>query len=100
MSNVLTRLHRPLNTVEKIAIMRAWLDGKQIERKHGDQWIPQNPNDGRCLEPCWNWEHCEYRIKPEPMEIEVWIHDDGSVALGGSRPAPWWTKKKFREVTE
>lgn len=51
-------------TEEKIKVMQAYLDNKQIEFDSGsrDVWV-----DWLSIEePNWNWEDNEYRIKPEP----------------------------------
>jgi hypothetical protein len=49
-----------MNTKEKIEIMQAHLDGKEIEYK--------DPNDGWKItsNPVWNFRAYEYRIKKEP----------------------------------
>ena len=84
-------------TMEAIAVMQAWVDGEQIEcRARGREvW-----HGGDCADWIWNWEEKEYRIKPEPMEIEVWVSGVGSLSLleKPSIPDLQWTKKLFREV--
>ena len=48
-------------TAEKIAVMQAAIDGKAIEYR------PPDYKDWHTLtHPSWNWERCEYRVKPEP----------------------------------
>ena len=45
---------------EKIAVMRAFAYGKKIEVScKGSNWVEKE-------DPHWNWEGCDYRIKPEP----------------------------------
>lgn len=52
-----------MNTQEKIAIMQAYLDGKQIQVKYDESY---DWDDMRIdIEPDWDWECCNYRVKPE-----------------------------------
>lgn len=49
---------------EKIEVMQAFADGKTIQIAHKDDdyaiWTD-------CTaEPIWNWNHCDFRVKPEP----------------------------------
>lgn len=32
-----------------------------------------------CPEPDWDWDAFDYRIAPEPMEVEAWVHSDGRI---------------------
>ena len=50
-------------TQEKIQVMQAWLDGKQIETCTFGRYMSWSlfPKD---IEPDWNWEYHDYRIKP------------------------------------
>jgi len=53
-------------TLEKIAVMQDFLDGKEIDvrdRKSG------NSGDWRDTgsEPFWNWGYCDYRARQEPV---------------------------------
>ena len=54
-------------TLEMIAVMQAYVDGKQIEaRTKGTNWKAwPSPN--------WAWESCEYRIATIPDSIN-WDH--------------------------
>lgn len=45
-------------TEEKIAVMQAYLDGKNIERRRVDGSIGWHVVET----PLWNWEACDYRI--------------------------------------
>lgn len=70
-----------MTTKEKIEVMQAYLDGKQIQtrrlRRDKGGWADW-PNEG---EPVWDFWSCEYRIKPEPrIPIEEWrvLYKDGS----------------------
>lgn len=56
-----------MTTEEKIKIMQAFVDGKEIEfALQGDlsQWMLTET-------PRWNWAYCTYRIKPEPKNPKV-----------------------------
>jgi hypothetical protein len=80
-------------TADAIKIMQAYVDGKTIEtRVRRDKWFENSS-------PGWNWEEAQYRIKPEPMEIEVWVNPDGSVVPHGFHElSKRSVLKKFREV--
>jgi len=61
-----------MNTKEKIAVMQAWLDGKEIQVKGYRDGIWY----GIAGEPNWTWGDNIYRIKPEEISkpsIE-WSH--------------------------
>jgi len=79
-----------------VDVMLAWIDGKpcQIAHTGQDNWIDLNANN--CDFSC----DYEYRIAPEPMEIEVWVSGVGSLSLleKPSIPELAWTLRKFREV--
>lgn len=51
-----------MTTEEKIEVMKACIEGKQIQCKavsYGyDIWLDDS-------NPLWDWNHCEYRVKPE-----------------------------------
>ena len=53
-----------MTTQEKIDVMQAYVDGKQIEFTEvgRDNWR-EYPQD--LVAPFWNWERNNYRIKPE-----------------------------------
>lgn len=52
---------------EMIAVMQAYKDGKTIEYFYCGEWVVM-------MEPSWNWHNFTYRVKPEPVEIEVWYN--------------------------
>lgn len=66
---------------EKIAVMQAALDGKEIDQSRkayaDGEWI-------RCYDPKtlnFNWEKYDYRIKPKPLEC--WVNTyDGNISQG------------------
>ena len=56
-------------TVEKIAVMQAFEDGKNIEFK-----LREKGNWETCDLPNWNWMECDYRIAEEPPKmVEKWL---------------------------
>lgn len=55
-----------MNTIEMIEVMHSFLDGERLqhrERGHGGRWY-----DMDCIDPLWDFEVNEYRIKPEEPE--------------------------------
>lgn len=58
---------------EKIEVMQAASDGKEIQILICDEWDDWD-ND---TPPDFNWGANDYRIKPEPMEFWVAIFPDG-----------------------
>lgn len=50
-----------MTTEQKIEIMKSYVEGNTIQSKAviGDTWRDDS-------NPCWDWNHFEYRIKPEP----------------------------------
>ena len=48
-----------MTTEEKIEVMQAYADGKQIEVLHENDWC-------RVINPSWDWKSYDYRVKPEP----------------------------------
>lgn len=55
-----------MTTEEKIKVMQAYVDGKQIETRFATR---DNDPWKNCINPVWNWLHKEYRIKPEAKEL-------------------------------
>lgn len=47
-----------------ISVMQAYADGKKIQilGLHNEGWIDWVLKDA----PTWDWNHCDYRVKPEP----------------------------------
>jgi len=55
-----------MNTKEKIKIMQAYDDGKEIECSY------KKKNDWDInMSPSWNWADFDYRIKPEPKKRPI-----------------------------
>ena len=55
---------------QKISVMQAAVDGKEIEAKYPENtpWVTQ-PN------PIFSWDGIDYRIKPEPIDLNAKIAD-------------------------
>ena len=89
---------------EKISVMQAALDGKEIEIKYlthdKDFKIPTNGIE-------WNWQIADYRIKPTPMEFWVnvydryaYLHDSEEEARNKKETGVEVKTIKVREVTD
>ena len=71
-----------MNTKEKIAVMKAFEDGKKIECR---------PNSGDYewhiveYEPTWNWDNNDYRVFSEPKEGGSWERVEIFAAAGQYR---------------
>ena len=63
-------------TVEKIAVMQAYVDGKEIECRSDDC-----PAWDKTASPLWNWYKTDYRIKPEP-EYTPFTFEDAEFLIG------------------
>lgn len=61
---------------EKIAVMQAAADGKQIELWAGAGWMNVTTAE-------WNWASCDYRVKPEPRHVYAEVHVKGGHFAGG-----------------
>ena len=57
-----SRATKMKTTLEKIAIMQAFEDGKSIKCSYG------NVSWSYVSNPQWNWEQADYRVKPETLE--------------------------------
>lgn len=58
-------MNRDMTTREKIVVMQAYEDGKEIEFRSAyteEEWV-------RCFKAVWNWAEFDYRIKPEPEYV-------------------------------
>jgi len=76
-------------------VMQAWVDGTTIQFAPRDTegWGDCNDSD-----VSWTWSAFQYRIKPEPMEIEVWVKHEHCYRMTEPIGFPEYTKRKFREV--
>jgi len=75
------------STEEKIEIMQAYEDAKIVEystQLKTDTWYPLSNK----VDPTWNWDTFNYRIKPEPTKIPLtaadmtpttWIRNKASI---------------------
>lgn len=53
-------------TEEKIAVMQAYADGKEIECS-ANNWFSRWTEE----EPHWNWDAYDYRVKPVPLSTKI-----------------------------
>lgn len=70
----LLKENKMTTTQEKIKVMQAFCEGKAIQYRKKDslnQWY----NVG--VEPIWDWNQVDYRIKPEPRVIYVNEYAEG-----------------------
>lgn len=59
-----------MNTVEKMKIMQAWLDGKKIRyRVEGGVWCY---TDNTCSCPTWDWSTCVYEVAGREFWVNVY----------------------------
>lgn len=67
-----------MTTKEKIAVMQACVDGKQIQIIYydDDKWVDWHSE----TDPVWNWGRCEYRIKPEEPKYRPYKDTDEMIA--------------------
>lgn len=52
-----------MNTIDMMMVMQAFVDGKRVEFREwgsGDKWHLMS-----CIDPVWDWETNEYRVKKE-----------------------------------
>ena len=59
-------------TIEAIRVMQAYVDGKEVELRVGDEWK-------QTFTPLWQWYIGTYRIKPTTV-LRPWTADE--VPLG------------------
>ena len=83
-----------------IPLLQAVADGKTLQSLQGDEW--------KDVQSSITWKGAErYRIKPEPIECDVWIsdgEDDEGFPLvctcSNMDGFPDWRKIRVREITE
>jgi len=84
---------------EKIEVMQAALDGKQIQKIYRDEWLD-------IMDCQWDWVNCDYRIKQEPMELMIDIYSNDHFEVSSDKNVilykgtPIIRRIKMREVTE
>ena len=87
----------------RIEVMQAAEEGKGLEykvRAFGD-WL-------ECNSPIWDWDECDYRVKPKPREVWVNCYNgymygpylSKDVANRNAMPGPGRECIHFREVIE
>ena len=70
-----------------ILIMEAYLDGYEIQRC-GKHWNPKEslkPDWCDTDEPCWDFDNCDYRIKPTAT-LRPWTADEVPLGAWGKNP--------------
>lgn len=55
-----------MDTKEKIAVMQAFVDGKEVQRYSNGTWCTLEQGHS----PTWAWDRIEYRIKPKEPEVK------------------------------
>jgi len=65
-----------MNTAEKIVVMQAFEDGKEIEYFCDESTSPWRVTNN----PEWCWDSCDYRIKPDPKPES--LEDRAKAAYG------------------
>jgi len=73
-----------MNTEEKIKVMQGYLDGKTVQinwNERGERNWSDLPERGSGIHNIdWNWEHFDYRLKPnEPRVKWFGVFSDGSL---------------------
>ena len=60
---------------EQIQVMQHYANGGDIEIFSNDNWVD-------AINPGWNWNHCDYRIKEQKKTviIEKWLCKDGDTS--------------------
>jgi hypothetical protein len=60
-------------TQHRIAVMQAFVDGKEIEAQCKHE--PPKAEWYLCRSPGWDWDTCEYRVRREPFtRVDVrWV---------------------------
>lgn len=66
---------------EKIAVMQAFADGKEVEYKNNfpgaaGSWVG-------ISSPMWDWGSCDYRVKREPRRMYARYNNEGQVGSRG-----------------
>lgn len=57
------------NTLDKIAVMQAFIGGKKIECKHRRFPEPVFKGWCECHTPTWDWDTFDYRVKESLMDV-------------------------------
>ena len=83
-----------------LPLIQAVADGKTLQSIHGDGW--------KDIESPITYQSAErYRIKPEPLEFDVWISAEKDhegfpfvCTCSNMDDFPEWRKIRVREITE
>lgn len=92
----------------QLSILQALKEGKTIEVAHRDRVSgqPFGVFEKRTVDWPLNFQGCCYRVKREPLEVEVWMREGGSYLyrVGHHTDPSWekngWRKVKMREMIE
>lgn len=97
---------------EYAAVMLSYASGKTIQYrrrycKPGTE-LPEGAWGDHPEIPAWDWGNFEYRVKPEPMELWIWVKEGKQSTVADNDNATeckfmsdkGWARKKFREVIE
>lgn len=73
-----------MTTAEKIKVMQAYEDGKQIQKvtRGEEDWKDWDVS----WEPTWNWDTFDYRVKPEEVKHKYKVGDYVLVLDGSNIP--------------
>ena len=69
-----------MNTKEKIAVMQAFVEGKEIQvsTRHSTEW------KRLAWVPEWDWTGYNYRIKPEPKFVYINVYSHNGFMLSST----------------
>ena len=81
-----------MNTKEKIAVMQAFVEGKEIQvsTRHSTEW------KRLTWVPEWDWTSYDYRIKPEPKFAYVNVYSYANAKATDSASYP--TAERAKEA--
>ena len=88
----------PEQAKQFLPLFQAVADGKTLQSLQGDEW--------KDVVSSITYKSAErYRIKPEPMEFDVWVTVIGSKVYAidndmGNYEKEGWRKIRVREITE
>lgn len=91
---------------EMITVLQAAKEGKLIQCREKTDDDSAYWTEGSVGSFVWNFNNYDYRVKPEPMELDAWLGKDGKLAHPQYHcpeydwVAKGYVKKKFREVIE
>jgi len=85
-------------TKKAIEVMQAYVDGADIEH----EWDKCSWHS--CGEPDWNFETCDYRIKPKPREWWIRVRKSNNEVMSFSQikcdDVGTYKSVKVREIIE